>query len=84
MGMSMCTLGMAEELRPEGIGVNSLWPFTTIDTAAVRNALTGQAKSASRAPEIMAPTVTPTALSLGRRHLCVRGHRNTGAYRDPR
>jgi len=36
-GMSMCTLGMAEEFRPMGIAVNSLWPMTSIDTAAVRN-----------------------------------------------
>jgi citronellol/citronellal dehydrogenase len=34
-GMSMCTLGMAEEYRREGIAVNSLWPRTTIATAAV-------------------------------------------------
>ena len=27
-GMSMCTLGMAEELRSSGIAVNSLWPRT--------------------------------------------------------
>src|SRR5690606_7655728 len=29
-GMSMCTLGLAEELRDRGIAVNSLWPRTTI------------------------------------------------------
>ena len=34
-GMSMCTLGMAEELRGDGIAVNSLWPRTTIATAAI-------------------------------------------------
>jgi citronellol/citronellal dehydrogenase len=34
-GMSMCTLGMAEEFRADGIAVNSLWPRTTIATAAV-------------------------------------------------
>lgn len=27
-GMSMCVLGMAEELREEGIAVNALWPRT--------------------------------------------------------
>jgi citronellol/citronellal dehydrogenase len=54
-GMSMCTLGMAEEFRAEGIAVNSLWPLTTIDTAAVRNVLGGsEMASASRTPEIMA------------------------------
>jgi len=54
-GMSMCTLGMAEELRPQGIAVNSLWPLTTIDTAAVRNLLGGDAAArVSRTPEIVA------------------------------
>lgn len=27
-GMSMCVLGMHEELRPDGIAVNALWPKT--------------------------------------------------------
>ena len=27
-GMSMCVLGMAEELKPAGIAVNALWPRT--------------------------------------------------------
>ena len=40
-GMSMCTLGMAEEFRADGIAVNSLWPLTAIDTAAIRNVLGG-------------------------------------------
>ena len=54
-GMSMCTLGMAEEFRREGIAVNSLWPLTTIDTAAVRNVLGGEAMaSMSRSPQIVA------------------------------
>ena len=42
-GMSLCTLGMAEEFRKDGIAVNSLWPLTAIDTAAVRNVLGGEA-----------------------------------------
>jgi citronellol/citronellal dehydrogenase len=54
-GMSMCTLGMAEEFRKDGIAVNSLWPLTAIDTAAVRNLLGGEAvASMSRSAEIMA------------------------------
>jgi citronellol/citronellal dehydrogenase len=54
-GMSMCTLGMAEELREAGIAVNSLWPLTAIDTAAVRNVLGGDAMAkSSRKPEIVA------------------------------
>ncbi|MET0943594.1 MAG: NAD(P)-dependent oxidoreductase [Mesorhizobium sp.] len=54
-GMSMCTLGMSEEFRKDGIGVNSLWPLTAIDTAAVRNLLGGEkVASVSRSPEIVA------------------------------
>lgn len=54
-GMSMCTLGMAAELKPQRIAVNSLWPLTTIDTAAVRNVLGGDAMAqVSRKPEIVA------------------------------
>ncbi|TWH24542.1 MULTISPECIES: NAD(P)-dependent oxidoreductase [unclassified Aminobacter] len=54
-GMSMCTLGMSAEFASEGIAVNSLWPLTAIDTAAVRNLLGGEAvASMSRSPRIMA------------------------------
>jgi citronellol/citronellal dehydrogenase len=54
-GMSLCTLGMAEEFRADGIAFNSLWPLTAIDTAAVRNLLGGDAMAqASRSPEIIA------------------------------
>ena len=53
-GMSMCTLGMAEEFRGDGVAVNSLWPRTIIATAAVQNLLGGDAAMArSRRPEIM-------------------------------
>ena len=34
-GMSMCVLGMAEELREAGIAVNAIWPRTAIMTAAM-------------------------------------------------
>lgn len=54
-GMSLTTLGLAQELRGDGIAVNSLWPRTTIATAAVRNLLGGETMvSQSRTPEIMA------------------------------
>ena len=54
-GMSMCTLGMAAEFANDGIAVNSLWPMTSIDTAAVRNVLGGDSMAKmSRVPEIMA------------------------------
>lgn len=39
-GMSMCVLGMSEEFRGQ-IGVNALWPRTSIATAAVQNVLGG-------------------------------------------
>ena len=34
-GMSMCVLGLADELKRDGIGVNALWPQTAINTAAL-------------------------------------------------
>lgn len=52
-GMSMCTLGLAAELAADGIAANSLWPRTTIATAAVATFFP-QAMAASRLPEIMA------------------------------
>ncbi|WP_330246682.1 MULTISPECIES: NAD(P)-dependent oxidoreductase [unclassified Streptomyces] len=51
-GMSLCTIGLAEELAADGIAANSLWPRTLIDTAAVRNVV-GGARNA-RTPQIMA------------------------------
>jgi citronellol/citronellal dehydrogenase len=54
-GMSMVTFGMAEEFRGDGIAFNSLWPRTTIATAAVRYALGGEDMiRQSRRPEIVA------------------------------
>ena len=53
-GMSMCTLGMAEELRADGIAVNSLWPRTTIATAAVEVHFPEAILKASRHAAIMA------------------------------
>jgi citronellol/citronellal dehydrogenase len=53
-GMSMCVLGMAEELKHARIAVNALWPRTVIATAAVQNLLGGDATvRASRKPDIM-------------------------------
>lgn len=54
-GMSMCVLGMAEELKDDGIAVNALWPRTMIATAAVQNLLGGdEAMRGARLPAIMA------------------------------
>ena len=53
--MSLMALGWAEELKADNIGSNALWPKTTIDTAAVRNILGGDALAKmSRTPEILA------------------------------
>lgn len=56
-GMSMCTLGMAEEFRQAGIAVNSLWPRTTIATAAIEINFPEAILKASRKPAIMADAV---------------------------
>jgi citronellol/citronellal dehydrogenase len=54
-GMSMVVLGLAGELRPQGIAVNALWPRTVIATAAVQNLLGGDAvMHMARKPEIVA------------------------------
>ncbi len=54
-GMSLCVLGLAEELKDAGIAVNALWPRTVIATAAVQNLLGGDATTArARRPEIVA------------------------------
>ena len=54
-GMSMATLGMAVEFAKHGIAANTLWPATTIATAAVQFALGGDAMmKVSRTPEIYA------------------------------
>ncbi|MBS1607680.1 MAG: NAD(P)-dependent oxidoreductase [Bacteroidetes bacterium] len=53
--MSMMAMGWAAELKKHNIASNALWPRTTIDTAAVRNLLGGEALAKmSRTPEILA------------------------------
>jgi citronellol/citronellal dehydrogenase len=52
-GMSMCVLGMAEEFKRDGIGVNALWPRTVIDTAALQM-IPGIDAQAGRTPQILA------------------------------
>ena len=52
-GMSMCVLGMAEEFKRDGIGVNALWPRTAIDTAALAM-IPGVDTDFCRRPEILA------------------------------
>ena len=51
-GMSMCVLGLADELKKDGIGVNALWPRTAIDTAALAM-IPGVDTEFCRKPEIL-------------------------------
>lgn len=54
-GMTMATLGLAAEFEKDGIAANTLWPATTIATAAVQFALGGdRMMKVSRTPEIYA------------------------------
>ncbi|HSS66110.1 MAG TPA: NAD(P)-dependent oxidoreductase [Gammaproteobacteria bacterium] len=52
-GMSMCVLGMAEELKSDGIAVNALWPRTVILTAALAM-IPGVDPAACRKPAVVA------------------------------
>lgn len=57
--MSMIALGLAGELKKYHIAANTLWPKTTIATAAVRNLLGGDALvKMSRRPEIVADSAS--------------------------
>jgi citronellol/citronellal dehydrogenase len=56
-GMSLCVLGLAGELRRQGIAVNALWPRTVIGTAALQVAMSGHSSEEQRRvrkPEILA------------------------------
>lgn len=53
--MTMIALGLAAELKKQNIASNTLWPQTTIATAAVQNLLGGDMlMNMSRTPEIIA------------------------------
>lgn len=51
-GMSLCALGLAEELREVGIASNTLWPRTSVATAAIRNLRGEEPMRQSRKPEV--------------------------------
>jgi citronellol/citronellal dehydrogenase len=53
-GMSLCVLGMAEELKDDGIAINALWPQTVIATAALAMLGGLTPPERCRRPEIMA------------------------------
>lgn len=53
--MSMTTFGLSAELAEDGVAVNSLWPMTLIETAALRNIPGGeQLVHGARRPAIVA------------------------------
>ncbi|MFG1932373.1 SDR family oxidoreductase [Mycobacterium sp. NPDC048908] len=53
-GMTLLSLGWAEEYSGAGIGFSCLWPETYIATSAVANLADGTLMSSSRSPDIMA------------------------------
>lgn len=67
-GMSMCVLGLAEELRGKGIAVNALWPRTVIATAALRRLGGRVPPEACRTPDVVAEAA---------RHVLARDSRST-------
>lgn len=52
--MSMVALGLAAELRADGVAVNALWPRTAIATAAIEFITGADMAQGCRKPEIMA------------------------------
>jgi citronellol/citronellal dehydrogenase len=64
-GMSMCVLGLSDELKRDGISVNALWPRTAIDTAALQM-IPGIDTAACRMPEILADAAHVILTSTGR------------------
>ena len=66
-GMTILSLGMAEEFRAHGVGVNCLWPRTLIATSAVEFSLPGVKALFARArgPEIVADAAAEVLRSPG-------------------
>jgi citronellol/citronellal dehydrogenase len=53
--MTLVALGLAEELRDDGVASNALWPRTLVATAAVQNLLGGdEAMRRARTPKVYA------------------------------
>lgn len=73
-GMSLVVLGLAGELAPQKIGVNALWPRTTIATAAIANNFGQMAMAKCRTDEIMADAAhiimtSPSSEMTGQFHI---------------
>ena len=64
-GMTLCTLGMAAEFAPHRIAVNSLWPRTIIDTAAVEMLMGSVGRKHARKPQIVADAADQILITTG-------------------
>jgi citronellol/citronellal dehydrogenase len=75
-GMTLCALGIAEEMRNAGVASNTLWPRTLVATAAVQNLLGGdEAMGRARTPDVYADAAyvvlnKPAGSFTGRSLLC--------------
>src|SRR6516165_3810424 len=70
-GMTLCALGIAEEMREAGIASNTLWPRTMVATAAVQNLLGGEeAMARSRKPEVYADAAYVILNKPAREYTC--------------
>lgn len=67
-GMSMCVLGLAEELAADGIAANALWPLTTIATAAIEVHFPPELIARSRNADIMADAAHAILVSDARKN----------------
>lgn len=68
-GMTMATLGLAAEFAKDGVAANTLWPETTIATAAVQFALGGdRMMKVSRTPEVYADAAYQVMLQPAREY----------------
>jgi citronellol/citronellal dehydrogenase len=66
-GMSMCVLGLADELRTAGIAVNALWPRTVVLTAALA-LIPGVDPAMCRKPDIVADAAHAILRREARQH----------------
>jgi citronellol/citronellal dehydrogenase len=64
-GMTIVTLGTAEELREYGVAMNALWPKTVISTAAVDMLMGDEGMKKSRQPDIMSDAAYAIVTTLG-------------------
>jgi citronellol/citronellal dehydrogenase len=65
-GMSMCTLGLSEEFKEQGVAVNSLWPKAIVATAAIEVNFPKQFYAAARKPQIVADAAYEILISDSR------------------